>query len=220
MSQSDRLRQQILASVAAQPSRTRPQGRRRAVIAYAVAVVAMLAIFEASGGFAHANARPQDLTTWLLVGAVGIAALGAWTALGRGGAMTGRASSLLAGMTVAVPIASFVWLVSWHGSYADPEPRFGWRCLALTLAMGGALLAAITFVRRGTTPVLPALHGAAAGAAAGACAGVLVDAWCPLSDASHVLVGHVGPMIALSLVGALAGKAIFDLRPSANAKPR
>jgi hypothetical protein len=213
MNQSDRLRQQILASVAAQPSRTRPQGRKRAALAYAAAAVAMIAMFEGAGGLAHGDSRPHDLTTWLLVGAVGIAVLGVWTALGRGGAMTGRAGSLLAGVTVAVPIASFVWLVSWHGSYADPDPKLGWRCLALTLAMGGALLGAIAYVRRGTMPVLPALHGAAAGAAAGACAGVLVDAWCPLTDASHVLVGHVGPMIALSLVGAIAGKKILDLAP-------
>jgi hypothetical protein len=155
----------------------------------------------------------------LLAGALAIAGVGGFAALGRGGAMTGRAGSLLAAVVVAVPVATFFWLVSWHGSYADPEPRVGWRCLALTLAMGSALLGAVAFVRRGTMPVLPALHGAAAGAAAGACAGVLVDAWCPLTNASHVMIGHVVPMIVLSAVGAFAGKAILDLRAmKSNAK--
>jgi hypothetical protein len=214
MTEQERLRQRILASVAAQPSRTRPQGQRRAVLAYGAAAAAIVAVFESAGGFAHGLDRPADVTRWLLLGALAIATLGTWTALGRGGAMTGRAGAWLGAVTVAVPVASFLWLVSWHGAYADPEPKFGWRCLALTLTMGGVLLAAVAFVRRGSATVLPTLHGAAAGAAAGACAGVLVDAWCPLSSASHVFIGHVVPMIVLSLVGAFLGRAVLDLRTS------
>lgn len=212
MMAQDDLRSRILAGVAAQPARTRAQGRRRALVLYGLSVAVMQAIFWYSGGFFHAHARPASISGWITGGATLIALAGAWGALGRRGSMTGPRPYVLALVGVLLPAAAFFWLTSWHGTYEEPAQKFGWRCLALTLSMGGALLASITAVRHRTVVVQPALQGAAAGIAAGALAGVLVDAWCPLVNAPHVLHGHLVPMLLLGVVGAACGKWLMAIR--------
>jgi hypothetical protein len=87
----------------------------------------------------------------------------------------------------------------------------GLRCFGLMLLFAGGPLSALFFLRRGVDPVHPRLLGAALGAASGAYAGVLVDLWCPSTELSHLLLGHVGPFAVLVLAGAWLGGRLLAL---------
>ncbi len=213
MTGPDELRARVLAGVASHPARTRAQGRRRALALYAAAAATMVGIFEYAGGFGHAASRPAWISTWLVLGLSVIASVGAWGGLGSGGSMTGRRSAALGLVVLLLPAAVFVWLTTWYGSYPEPAQKFGWRCLGLTLSMGGAVLASVVAVRKRTVVVRPVLQGAAMGVAAGGCAAVLVDAWCPLVNSGHVIRGHIVPMLALALAGAACGKLLLAISP-------
>lgn len=210
MTTGDDLRERVLAAVAAQPARTRAQGHRRALAAYAAVALALTAIFEAAGGVAHASARPAAISQSIAAGTAVLAVVATWGALGA--PVSGRRATTLAALVALLPLAAFAWLAGWHGTYVEPADKFGWRCLALTTSMGALVLASVVFVRRGTVAVRPTLEGAAAGVAGGAIATVLVDAWCPLTNAAHVLHGHVAPMVALGVVGAACGKWLLAVR--------
>jgi hypothetical protein len=38
---------------------------------------------------------------------------------------------------------------------------------------------------------------------------VVVELWCPLADPRHVAIGHVAPLLALVLAGALLGPRLL-----------
>jgi hypothetical protein len=137
----------------------------------------------------------------------GLIALGAtFLVLGRGTSMTGRARLTLAVAALVVPAVVFPWLTHWHGTYPEPFVRAGWACMGLTIVMATALLLAVIFVRRRSDAAHPATLGAAVGAMSGAWADLVVDAWCPLSNAPHVLLGHVAPIGVLVIFGMLVGR--------------
>ena len=62
---------------------------------------------------------------------------------------------------------------------------------------------AATALRR-SAPVASRLRGAALGAAAGAWAGLGIFIYCPATEYHHLLVGHVLPIAALTLLGLAA----------------
>jgi Negative regulator of sigma F len=68
---------------------------------------------------------------------------------------------------------------------------------------------------RRSTPPSRRLTGAVLGAAAGAWAGVIVNLWCPIPLVAHLLVGHVGPILVLSIAGAVFARAGVGVRPLA-----
>lgn len=206
------LRARVLAAAAAKPSRTRPAGRRAMAIAIAGSIAFALASFEHVGGLRHSSGRPTTIT-WLLAGGWAIGSLLlTWLALGRGRSSLPRRPAWLVATALAAPVACFVWMHLFDGSYVEPFARVGYRCLAYTLAMAAAPLGAFMVLRRGSDPRRPSALGAAAGASAGAWAGVLVDLWCPLTNAPHSLVGHVLPIVILVGVGALVGRRMLALR--------
>lgn len=208
----DPIKQRLMSAVAARPSRTRRQGLLRAVLFYGLATGAMLALFQAAGGVAHGGTRPSEITMTLVLGSSLIAFAALRFGLGRGRSMTGRSYLVLAAVVVLVPVAAFGWQTHWFGTYVEPAHRFGWRCMALTVAMGSALLGAGIALRSRSVAANATLHGAAAGAAAGACATVLVDAWCPLTNAAHVAQGHITPLVLLTFAGAVLGRTLLGIR--------
>jgi hypothetical protein len=212
MSPEEDLRARILAKVAEKPSRTRPEGRTRAALYYAGSAALMIAIFFVAGGFAHAEGRPPSVSGPILLGETVIALAATWAVLGRGRRVTGRARFVLAIAAIAVPAVVFPWLTWWHGSYVEPFEREGWMCLTLTLVMAAALLGALLVVRRRSDATHPAALGAAVGAVSGAWADLVVDAWCPLTNAPHVLLGHVAPIALLVGFGALVGKGVLGVK--------
>jgi hypothetical protein len=213
MSHTDsELRARILKSIAEQPARTRTQERARAGLFYALSVVATGAIFVAAGGFEHASGRPAWISSCILAGEALVAVVVTWAVLGAGRSMTGRPSAVLAVATLAVPAVVFLWLTGWHGSYVEPFAREGWMCATLTLGMAAVLLTAIVLARRRSVATHPAWVGAAVGVVSGAWADLVVDAWCPLTNAPHVLRGHVAPILALVLAGSFLGHRFLSVR--------
>ena len=212
MTPSSSLREKILAEAAATKSRTRSEGRRRAVVAYTVAALLGLPLFFAWGGLGHAAGRPLTLTAGISAGALLLAIAAASVAWWRGKSQVGRTQTALLAIAILVPIVTYVWMVSWNGRYVEPFQRVGWRCFAMTIASGAPLLGAALWLRKRTIAVHPVAGGAALGAAAGAFGGITVDLWCPLTNSAHVLVGHVAPIVLLALVGMIAGRFVLALR--------
>jgi hypothetical protein len=204
-----RLRARVFSSIAAHPSRTRAEGRRRAALLYAAASAIMFALFELAGGLEHSAERPSYLTARIALGVAAIAVCGASIAFGRGGSMTGRGAFVLIAAAIAQPLALFAWLTSWDGTYALRAHGDAMRCALLTIAIGCSLLVADRIVRRTAMHEWPRAAGAASGAAAGAIAGVLVAMWCPLVDAAHVATGHAAPLVIL----VVAGMLLFSASP-------
>jgi hypothetical protein len=113
---------------------------------------------------------------------------------------------------VLAPLAAYLWICAFHGTYVEPYQRVGYRCLGYTIAIAATPLATFLRLRRGAEPRRPSTVGAAAGAASGALAGVLVDLWCPLTAPAHVVVGHVLPLVVLIGVGAVVGSRVLGVR--------
>jgi hypothetical protein len=212
MTPSSSLRDKVLADAAAHRARTRSEGRRRAVVIYAIAALAGLPLFLASGGIDHSAERPMAVTLGIAAGSLILAVACASVAWWRGKSAVGRPSAALLAIAVVAPVATYVWLVIWHGRYAEPAPHVGFRCLAMTLASGAPILAAALYVRKRTVAVHPIASGAALGAAAGAFGEITVDLWCPITTSMHVLIGHALPIVLLALVGASVGRSILPLR--------
>lgn len=220
MKQSAELKERVLASVRRTPSPVRSATRREVRRVLVVTLGALVALFFGLDGMRHAMGRPA----WFLVaslslwGAVALAALrAAWRA---GIAFGAGALTSLGTVIVGAPAAALVGslaLVQVAPEVAALHPeRSGLTCFALVLAAAVCPLAGLTRARRSSDPLHPVASGAALGVACGACGGAMVDLWCPVAAPSHVLVGHVLPMAALALVGAMLGARVIAMR----ARPR
>ncbi len=115
-------------------------------------------------------------------------------------------------LALGTPIALFAWTQVFAGTYVEPFSRVGWRCMGITLAAAALPLSTFLLMRRGVEPRRPMALGAAIGAICGAWASVAVAAWCPLTNALHVLAGHVAPVVVLGLLGAGLGRSILGIR--------
>lgn len=212
MNRSPTLRDQVLAAAAAAPSPTRSSARHSGALLYACATSAMLAVFFAAGGLGHSDARPAQLTWTIAVGALVLSAITVFLVARRRASMLDRPRQWLVGAMLLLPVATFAWLTAFSARYAAPAAKVGWRCLGLTIALAALPLAVVMWRRRGTATASSAWLGAAFGAASAGCAAVFVDLWCPLTDVSHVAVGHVLPLFGLMLVGAAVGRLVLPLQ--------
>jgi hypothetical protein len=206
----DELRARILAAVSAAPAPTRDQHRVRAAAIYAAAAVAMAALFLLAGGVSHSEGRPAWVTGGIVAGEAVIALVVTWMALGRGRSMAGRALWIRVMTATAAPVAVFANLVAWSGSYVEPYARAGLRCMMFTTALASVMLLAITLVRRRTDATHPSAFGSAVGAVSAVWAGLGVDAWCPLTNPGHALVGHALPVVIVALAGMLVGRRFLS----------
>jgi hypothetical protein len=205
-------RDRVLAAVRATPAITRPRARRIAIVCVVVSIALALGVFESIGGIDHAKGRPLGVTIAIAGGWAVISAALTWLVVRRGGSTLARRPPLLLAAAIAAPFAMFAWMHVFAGSYEQPFSRIGWRCLGYTLVMAATPLASFLALRRGVEPRRPSALGAAAGAMCAAWAGVLVDLWCPLTNAAHVLVGHIAPLVAAIAVGAVLGRWALGVR--------
>jgi hypothetical protein len=220
VSPSDDLKARVLVSVhrVAAPTRDRARRSTQLILLGAAAIAASL--YLTLGGADHGAGRPQEffvesVAVWVVAALVSV-----WVAVGKGHASMGRARPWLIAVTAGMPLFLFLAMLALAGAtaggnqaLAGVDPRPGAKCFAMTIAAAALPLFALLFVRRRSDAVHPKAHGAALGAAFGACAGVMVCAWCPDASPRHVALGHVVPLVALSLAGAVFGGRLLASRP-------
>jgi len=212
MSLPEGLKPRVLALVSSEPAPIRSDRRLPATGLALLAMTAMTALLMWQGGPAHAAGRPAAIGSGVVGGMLAMALAATWSVLPAPRSMLGRPAGQLLAVALGVPLFVGLWLLLWHTSYADPFERVGFRCLSLTSATAPWPFALLVYLSRRFEPHHPRLTGAALGSAAGAWAAVMVELWCPLADPGHVATGHVLPLVLLSLVAAIAGGKLFEVR--------
>jgi hypothetical protein len=207
------LKLRVLTAARGHPAPERTDRSLPGLVRATLAAAAMLAVLAAAGGPAHTSGRPAVSAAWILAGTLALAVVATWLSLPSRRSMLSPARGRLLAVAIGVPLLVGVWLLLWHTTYDDPFVRFGYRCFAMTAATAPWPFMALAYASRRLDPRHPALAGAALGATAGAWAAVMVELWCPLAVPDHVAVGHVLPLVVLSLAGSAYGARKFGLRP-------
>lgn len=179
-----------------------------AVLSLSMAIL----LFDLAGGVAHGAGRPLGVTLRLAGGWAMITIVFSWITFGGGRGSSARSKALLASSALAAPLGLFAWMQLFHGSYEEPIEAAGHQCLALTLAIALIPFAGVMALHRGTRRDRAGPLGAAAAATCGAWASILVELWCPLTNAVHALLGHVAPLALLVACGALVAGWRADAR--------
>jgi hypothetical protein len=209
---SEEVKARVLRAIESTPAPTRRVESRRSTLLVGTAVVIGLVIYVGWGGV-RMTGRPVSLVVGTCLGAGAIAAIALFTAIGRGRSMVGRSRAVLVLVSSCSPLALLLWKIYWSARYPnalDPWPsRVGFRCLALSLALGILPLTAVLFTRRGTDPAHPGLAGVGIAVGLGVGVATLVDTWCPVAFVPHLLVGHILPMAILGLIGFWLGKKVL-----------
>jgi hypothetical protein len=214
---SQRIRMQVAATAA-------PAGRTRSrLIGALVAVAVLTAIVVAIASelvyrrLAVGLETQSTGLTWTLLALVLMTLAATALAVRRGSKGLGTAVTGLALAPSAVILLYAVLTVlnpiHLHDAAVigvDISP-WGVRCALIAAIVGLGAMAAFTAALRRAVPVASRLRGAVLGAAAGAWAGLAVFAFCPSGDHQHLLAGHLLPIIALTLIGAVATPRL--LRP-------
>lgn len=217
------LKARILQAAREAPTPTRASWNRKRTLLVVLAVAVSLLVFAAIGGIRAGGVtqgRPLMRSVQLIFGTAGgallIAVAAASVLLDRGRSMLGRSRLAIIAVVVLTPIVLFVWKLSVSTWVPDmtvewPE-RLGLKCLSWSFAFAVAPMSALMWIRRGSVPLHPALTGAAIGAAVGAFDWVLVDLWCPVAYVPHMMLGHVAPLVSLTLLGAALGQLVLAPR--------
>lgn len=214
------LRARVLATASAERVAPRAVGLRRHGIAVAAGLAVSLAILFEIGGPGNygrpAGYVPTLAILWL---AVGLAAV--WVGVMRGRSMLGRPAAWSVAAAVLTPVALMITATivgfMWPSVLGESTKlRHHVSCIEFSTLMAIGPLVAFAFVRRGSDPVAPRLTGAAIGAAAGAIGALGIEVRCPHASLFHVAVGHLGPVVALTLVGAfVVGRVVGVSAPEA-----
>ena len=180
-----------------------------ATMAAAVVMLASQLVYHrfASGLEVAVSSAPYLLQVLLLLIALTFVAtvIAMWR--GRNGLGSGAVSLYLVSGLVA-PIYAALVLVSPVHLHTNEEvlsdvtiSRWGLRCLVISAIVGLLVLTTFTVALRRSIPTANGLRGAATGTAAGAWAGLSVFIFCPSGDLLHILVGHILPIVAFTLLG-------------------
>ncbi|XXV24480.1 NrsF family protein [Sorangium sp. So ce1389] len=112
--------------------------------------------------------------------------------------------SVAAGLVVPVyAFATLAWPLRSNGAAAESASLHPWGvpCFAIAAIVGLVVLATFTSALRWAVPVARGPRGAALGASAGAWAGLSVFIHCPAFEPTHLIIGHVVPIAAFTLMG-------------------
>ena len=148
------------------------------------------------------------LTTMSLL--IGLALASTVFALWQGSGGLGIASMWLVSIAalVAPVYAALTVLQPLHSGAADDASLtgvaispWGLRCIFIASIVGASVLAIFAVALRRAVAVAVVLRGTALGAAAGSWAGLAVFAFCPSGELQHLLIGHVLPIVLLTLCG-------------------
>jgi hypothetical protein len=162
----------------------------------------------------NAGHRPVGYIAGLEIAWLAVAVVVTWAGVSRGRSMLGRPEGWKAAVVVLTPLALLaLW---WPFAAAWPETldrESGWfevaQCLVGTGLLAIGPLLAFAYVRRGSEPLNPWLGGASLGAAAAAWGAAALVVICRHASASHMLLGHVAPVVLFTAIGAaVAGPAL------------
>lgn len=213
------LKHRVLDAVRHHPAPRRTDRLLPGIGLTALAALAMVAVVQwvprvlgEVGGVAHAAGRPAASGAGIVAGTAALALFATWLVLRARRSMLSPPRGLLLAVALGVPALLGAWLTLWHGTYADPFTRSGWRCFAITVLAAPWPFAVLLYAGRRVEPRHPGTSGAALGAAAGVWATVALELWCPLADEAHVLLGHVLPLLAIALAGWAIGARMLRLR--------
>ncbi len=214
---SERLYARVRSAVESTPAAT-TRTRTRIVAALAIVpTLTTLVVLIASGLVYGQPAAGLDidvassaaaLTTLSLL--IGLALASTVFALWQGSSGLGIASMWLVSIAalVAPVYAALTVLQPLHSGAADDVSftgvaisPWGLRCILVASIVGASVLAIFAVTLRRAVAVAVGLRGAALGAAAGGWAGLAVFAFCPSGELQHLLVGHVLPIVLLTVCG-------------------
>jgi hypothetical protein len=209
------VRARVLAQARRAPALSRSVGARRrvAVLAAGFAVSAVVGVRLG----VHTGVRPLAYIAALSGAWLVVAAAVTWAGVSRGRSMLGRTEGWKAAAVSATPFALLaLWWVMALVWPQTLENESGWfevaQCLVGTGLLGAGPLVAFLYLRRATEPVNPWLGGAALGAAAGAWAASALIVICRHASPSHMILGHVAPVVVLAGIGALLGGPALAVR--------
>jgi hypothetical protein len=214
---SERLYARVRSAVESTPAAT-TRTRTRTIAALAI-VPALTTVFvliasglvygqPAAGLDIDVASSAAALTTLSLL--IGLALASTVFALWQGSSGLGIASMWLVSISalVAPVYAALTVLQPLHSGAADDASLtgvaispWGLRCILVASIVGASVLAIFAVALRRAVAVAVGLRGAALGAAAGSWAGLAVFAFCPSGELQHLLVGHVLPIVLLTLCG-------------------
>jgi len=210
------LRARILEEAKKTPSPTRDEHRKRVAVVVALGTLATAGLFFAMGGFAP-GARPMELIGFSAGFAVVAAIVLTRISRPRQGSVLPAPRSLLVTacvaaapmLAVAVLAATTMWPEPAH---EDVPTKTHLACGLMTVVQGALPLVVLIIPRRGSDPVHPAITGAALGMTAGAWTAAMAYLRCPHAEASHCILAHVVPTLALTAIGAVLGRMFLRVR--------
>jgi hypothetical protein len=214
---SERLYARVRSAVESTPAAT-TRTRTRIIAALAIVpVLTTLVVLIASGLvygqplaglYIDVASSTTALTSVSLL--IGLALASTVFALWQGNSGLGIASMWLVSISalVAPVYAALTVLQPLHSGAADDAgltgvviSPWGLRCILVAGIVGASVLTIFAVALRRAVVVAVGLRGAALGAAAGGWAGLAVFAFCPSGDLQHLLIGHVLPIVLLTLCG-------------------
>ena len=206
---SPELRARVLEAAQREPVSPRATGGRRRALAVALGfavTLAILALTFVKGPAAHA--RPPGYVAALAFSWLSIAVLATWAGVGQGRSMLGRPAAWRVAVVVLTPAALLVaWAgiaSAWPSTLGDPSgPPQHFVCNVMTLIFAAGPLVAFGVLRRASDPVNPRLTGASIGAASAAWAAVAQHLLCGFTSSPHIVLGHIVPIVLITLLGAL-----------------
>lgn len=210
------LRTRILEEAKKTPAPTRAEHQKRVAIVVTIGTLATAVLFFAMGGFAKGT-RPVELVGFT----AGFALLSAviLTRLSRprrSSPLPQARSVLVTACIAAAPVLAVSVLAAtmmWP-DHADDDVSMKSHvaCAVMTILQGVLPLVVLIVPRRGSDPVHPVITGAALGMTAGAWTAAMAYLRCPHAAASHCILAHVVPTLALTAIGALLGRMFLRVR--------
>jgi hypothetical protein len=220
----DELFQRVHRAVRAQQASTlRPHSRNAAALSIAsiwsagVVLTASQIVYGNQAVGLHVAIRSASLLAFVAVALLLLTLASTTAALWRGRSGLGASTTKLLVMAViTAPLYALLSLsfpvheiVTTVGSVSISP--WGARCFVIASLVGAVVLGCFALGMRAAAPVGTRIRSMILGSAAGAWAGLAVFVFCPAGDPLHLLVGHVLPVAAFTVLGAIALPAI--LRP-------
>jgi hypothetical protein len=211
------LRARVLALANASPVAPRAEGLRRRALAVAAGFALPLALSYSVGG-PSPGGRPVAYVATVTAAWLGVGLAATWAGVSRGRSMLGRSAASRVVVAALTPVAllatALVASIAWPRTRDDSAGMAAHVvCIVLGAVCALGPLAAFAAVRRDTDPVAPRLTGAAIGAASGAWGALFIEMHCAHTSVGHIVVGHLVPVVLLTLLGVLVGDRVVAIRP-------